>query len=331
MGDPSGIGPEIALRLLHQQMDVEYLPLIFGDAILLQAVGKRLELPVPRHIGYRQWLERGNEIAEPTIVDMAQFTSTNSLAIGEVSALSGRASYQYVIAAVDAALTGCLDAITTGPIHKEALNAAGIDLPGHTEILIQRTKAKRACMMLTSDHITCSFVTTHVGLKQVPGLLTRSRIEEVISLTHDALLRLRGRDPRLVICGLNPHAGEHGLFGDGEEEQVITPAADAARTQGIHLIGPLSPDTAFLPQRRAATDGYICMYHDQGLIPLKALAFEQAVNVTLGLPIVRTSVDHGTAFDIAWQGVADVTSMVEAVKLAIRLIEQHEPWGKVEL
>ena len=320
MGDPAGVGPEIALRLLGQPLGVDYLSVVFGDAAVLKAAGQRLNLPLNGQVvTHEQWLGCGQRVDEPTIIDMSQITDMNSLAIGEVSASSGRASYRYVEAAIESALAGKIDALTTGPIHKEALNLAGIDLPGHTEILIERTKVKRACMMLTSDQITCSLVTTHVGLREVPSLLTQDRIEGVIQLSHDALSRLRGHDPQLVICGLNPHAGEHGLFGDGEEEAVIRPAADAARSRGIQIVGPLPPDTAFLPQLRAKTDGYICMYHDQGLIPVKALAFDTAVNVTLGLPIVRTSVDHGTAFDIAWQGKADITSLVHAVRLAIRL------------
>jgi 4-hydroxy-L-threonine phosphate dehydrogenase PdxA len=173
--------------------------------------------------------------------------------------------------------------------------------------------------MLTSDAITCSLVTVHVGYREVPGLLTRERILETIDLTAQAMRRLRGREPRLLVCGLNPHAGEHGLFGQGEEERIITPAIADARKLGLDVTGPLPPDTAFLPKYRQTTDAYICMYHDQGLIPLKALAFEEAVNVTLGLPIIRTSVDHGTAFDIAWSGQADASSFIKAVELAARL------------
>lgn len=174
-------------------------------------------------------------------------------------------------------------------------------------------------MMLTANAITCSLVTVHVGYREVPQLLTTERVLDVIDLTAAALERMRGRKPKLLVCGLNPHAGENGLFGEREEERIIAPAIAAARARGIDADGPLPPDTAFLPKNRKACDAYVCMYHDQGLIPLKALAFEDAVNVTLGLPIVRTSVDHGTAFDIAWQGVADVSSMLKAVELAAKL------------
>jgi 4-hydroxythreonine-4-phosphate dehydrogenase len=216
-------------------------------------------------------------------------------------------------------MSGLVAGVATGPIHKEALHAAGIPFPGHTEIFADRTQAARSCMMLTSDAITCSLVTTHIGYRDVPGQLSIERILEVIQLTAEAMQRIRGRPARLTVCGLNPHAGEHGLFGDGEEERIIAPAVAAARQQGYDVQGPLPPDTAFLPPRRQSTDAFVCMYHDQGLIPLKALAFDTAVNITLGLPIVRTSVDHGTALDIAWTGRAQAGSLVQAVLLAARL------------
>jgi 4-hydroxythreonine-4-phosphate dehydrogenase len=176
-------------------------------------------------------------------------------------------------------------------------------------------------MMQYSEEITCTFVTVHVGYREVPGLLTTGRILDVIDLTAECLARLRGRPPKIVVCGLNPHAGEHGLFGDREEERIIIPAIEAARAKGIQIEGPLPPDTAFLPWKRKATDAFVCMYHDQGHIPVKALAFDSAVNTTLGLPIVRTSVDHGTACDIAWQGKANPSSLFAAVRLALRLVK----------
>jgi 4-hydroxythreonine-4-phosphate dehydrogenase len=180
-------------------------------------------------------------------------------------------------------------------------------------------KAARSCMMLTSAELTCSFVTVHVGYAEVPRLLTVTRILDVIELTADALRRMRGREPKLIVCGLNPHAGEKGLFGEGEEERFIIPAIISARDRGINIEGPLPPDAAFLPEHRRTTDAFICMYHDQGHIPLKALAFDSAINTTLGLPVTRTSVDHGTAFNIAWQGKASPNSLIAAVNLAARL------------
>jgi len=238
---------------------------------------------------------------------------------GVLDARCGEAAYRAVLAAIDAGLAGEVHAIATGPLNKEAMHAAGHIYPGHTEIFAERMQAARSCMMMTSPELTCSLVTVHVGYRDVPGLLSVERIRDVIDLTVDALRRIRGREPRLIACGLNPHAGENGLFGDREEERFIAPAVAAARAQGVQIEGPLPPDTAFLPWRRAQTDGYICMYHDQGLIPLKAIAFDTAINTTLGLPVVRTSVDHGTAFDIAWQGKANPASLFEAVRLAARL------------
>jgi 4-hydroxythreonine-4-phosphate dehydrogenase len=212
-----------------------------------------------------------------------------------------------------------VDAVSTAPLNKEAMHAAGHTFPGHTEIFAQRMQADRSCMMLTSDELTCSFVTVHVGLCDVPGLITMQRVRDVIELTTDAMWRIRECEPKIVVCGLNPHAGENGLFGHREEERFIIPAIEAARVSGINIEGPLPPDTAFLAWRREKTDAFICMYHDQGHIPLKALAFDSAINTTLGLPVIRTSVDHGTAFDIAWQGKANPNSLIEAVRLAARM------------
>ncbi len=179
--------------------------------------------------------------------------------------------------------------------------------------------AERSCMLQVSDEVTASFVTCHCGYSEVPAMMTTARILEVIELTHEALIRIRDRVPHLVVCGLNPHAGEHGLFGNDEEETLILPAIEQARTRGINVSGPLPPDTVFIPANRARFDAAICMYHDQGHIPLKALAFDTAVNTTLGLPVTRTSVDHGTALDIAWRGIANPSSLIEAFKLCARL------------
>ncbi|MBN9519570.1 4-hydroxythreonine-4-phosphate dehydrogenase PdxA [bacterium] len=304
VGDPAGVGPELCLRLLRaDQIRTYCTPVVYGDLGVLRRVA--------RHLGW----------PEPTAADVNDLRAIDDAGFepGRVSATCGAAAYRYFTQAIDDSLAGRVDAIATAPLNKESLHAAGFPFPGHTEILAARTNAERSCMMLTADAITCSLVTVHVGYREVPQLLTTDRILEVIELTAAAMERMRGRRPKLLVCGLNPHAGEHGLFGDREEEWIIAPAIEAARARGIDADGPLPPDTAFLPKYRAATDAYVCMYHDQGLIPLKALAFEDAVNVTLGLPIVRTSVDHGTAFDIAWRGVADVSSLVKAVELAAKL------------
>jgi 4-hydroxythreonine-4-phosphate dehydrogenase len=320
MGDPAGIGPELCLRLLRdERVSSICAPLVFGDADVLQRVARQLGWVEPTLILDRtEWAHHGDSIDVPCVLDLAAIDA-EAIAPGTVSAECGKAAYEYVMVAIDEALAGRIDAIATGPLNKEALHAAGVPFPGHTEILAARTGAARSCMMLTAEEITCSLVTVHVGYRDVPGLLTTARIRTTIELTAEAMQRIRGRAPRLLVCGLNPHAGEHGLFGAGEEERIIAPAIASARAAGIDVRGPLPPDTAFLPRYRAECDAYVCMYHDQGLIPLKALAFEEAVNVTLGLPIVRTSVDHGTAFDIAWRGRADASSFVRAVKLATKL------------
>jgi len=322
MGDPAGVGPEVCLQLLaDDEIRRECVPVLFGDAAVLTrvAVQARFPLRAPA-ITPAQWQANWASITLPTIVDW-QAVDAAAVQPGVVSALTGRAGFTYVERAIDAALAGQVAAVSTAPLNKEAMHAAGINYPGHTEIFADRTKAARSCMMQYSEEITCTFVTVHVGYRDVPGLLTTERILDVIELTAEALARLRGRPPKIVVCGLNPHAGEHGLFGDREEERIIIPAIDAARGKGILIEGPLPPDTAFLPWKRKATDAFVCMYHDQGHIPVKALAFDSAVNTTLGLPIVRTSVDHGTACDIAWQGKANPSSLFAAVRLALRLLK----------
>src|SRR5207302_9092945 len=194
-----------------------------------------------------------------------------------ITAAAGRAGFTYVDRAIDAALAGQVAAVSTAPLNKEALHAAGINFPGHTEIFAARTNAPRSCMMQYSEEITCTFVTVHVGYREVPALLTTERILDVIELTAEALKRLRGKEPKIVVCGLNPHAGEHGLFGEREEERIIIPAIEAARATGIAIEGPLPPDTAFLPPKRKSTDAFVRMHHDQAHIPVKALSSASAV------------------------------------------------------
>ncbi len=314
MGDPAGVGPEICLRLLQdQQIRLQCTPIIFGDAQVLEQAASHCNLPNPDNIHTDL-----ASIQTPGVYDLKAIKSTD-FEPAHINAHTGLAAYTYLTAAIDAAKNKSIDAIATAPLNKLALNQAGIDFPGHTEILADQTNTEDFCMMLTSQNLTCSFVTAHVGYSEVPALLTKELILDNIRITHQAMKRLRGREPKLVICGLNPHAGEQGLFGNQEEEKAIIPATKAARDLGINIEGPFPPDTVFLKWRREKTDAFICMYHDQGHIPFKALAFEEGVNITLGLPIIRTSVDHGTALDIAWQGKANVTSLCEAVRLAGQL------------
>ncbi|MCB1096239.1 MAG: 4-hydroxythreonine-4-phosphate dehydrogenase PdxA [Verrucomicrobiae bacterium] len=305
MGDPAGVGPEVCLMLLQE---VKSLPsvnlIIYGDHTILERVASATGLPLPsrsmvRHI--------------PSLPD------AGAVAPGEVSSDCGKAAYDFLITAIDAALANEIDGLVTAPLNKEALRAAGIHFPGHTEILSARTKSDRTCMLQYSREVTATFVTCHCGYAEVPRLLTRERLREVIDLTNEAIGRIKKRPPKLVVLGLNPHAGEHGLFGASEEELIILPEVEAAKARGIDICGPIPPDTAFIPGLRQSTDAFVCMYHDQGHIPLKALAFDSAVNVTLGLPIVRTSVDHGTAFNIAWTGAANPGSILAATRLAVDL------------
>jgi 4-hydroxythreonine-4-phosphate dehydrogenase len=237
---------------------------------------------------------------------------------GILSADAGRAAYEAIVRAVADAQRGAVDAVATAPINKEAFRLAGLPWAGHTELLAHLTGAPHAAMMFHSDALRVVLATVHVPLSKVPHLLTRELMETTITLTARELPRFGVERPRIAVAGLNPHAGEHGLFGR-EEEEAIAPAIAATKARGLDVSGPFPADTIFVRASRGEFDVVVACYHDQGLIPVKLAAFGRAVNVTLGLPIVRTSVDHGTAFDIAGKGVADPGSMIEAVRLAARL------------
>ncbi len=320
MGDAAGIGPEICLRLLGDLGIAEKcVPVVFGDASVLRRVAEQTRLPfTAKVIGLDGWPAEVRDLRGPSVLDFS-LLDADAVVPGKVSAACGDAAYHYVAAAIQAGLRGEVGAVCTGPLNKEALHAAGHKFPGHTEIFAEQMHAPRSCMMQYSEAITCSFVTTHVGYAEVPGLLTQERILDVIELTAAALERIRRRKPKLLVCGLNPHAGESGLFGEREEERIIAPAISEARARGLDVTGPVPPDTAFTPARRREFDAVVCMYHDQGHIPVKMIAFDSAVNTTLGLPVPRTSVDHGTAFDIAWRGEANPGSLFAAVRLAAKL------------
>ena len=313
-GDPAGIGPEVCLHLLrNKEVAEQCVPIIFGDKVVLEQAADQCSLPEPeKYIGGLA------EADGPCVLDIGSI-GLEDFETGTVNAATGRAGFAYVENAIDAALGGQVAGVTTGPLNKEALRAAGISFPGHTEIFAEKTHAQRFCMMQYSSEVRCVFATTHVPYSEVPALLTKERILDVLELGAQAMRRIRGHEPKIGVLGLNPHAGEHGLFGE-EEEQIIIPAIEAARERGLDVEGPIPPDTAFLPAKRRATDIFVCMYHDQGHIPLKALCFDEAVNTTLGLPIIRTSVDHGTALDIAGQGKAKPNSLFEAVKLALKFV-----------
>ena len=317
MGDPAGIGPEICLHLLNQPDIADAcVPIVFGDAGVLRRVAHAAGIPFNTPV-VREW-DDGVDAAR--VLDLRALDA-DAVKPGVVDARCGEAAYRYVVEAIDAGLCGRVAAVSTAPLNKEALHAAGHRYPGHTEIFAERMKAPRSCMMQYSEEVTCSFVTVHVGYHEVPALLQPERIVDVIELTAHALRRIRRREPKLLVCGLNPHAGENGLFGQREEERFIVPAIERARGLGHDVTGPVPGDTAFTPQARRQYDAVVCMYHDQGHIPVKMIAFDSAVNTTLGLPVQRTSVDHGTAFDIAWKGIARPGSLYAAVRLAARLID----------
>jgi len=320
MGDPAGVGPEVCLQLLANEAVREIAtPVIFGDARLLSRCARQTGLPAPKRIlSEIEWAEKCGSLDEPAVLDIFGFDASD-FTPGTVSAKTGAAGFRYVEKSIEAALAKQVAAVATAPLNKEALHAAGIKYPGHTEMFAEKMAAERSCMTFFSDVMVCSLVTVHIGYQDVVPALTSQRILDVIELTVDAVQRVKGKVPKIAVCGLNPHAGEHGLFGRGEEENIIAPAIAAAKAKGIQIEGPLPPDTAFIATKRRTVDAYICMYHDQALIPLKALSFDTAVNTTLGLPVPRTSVDHGTACDIAWQGKANGTSLVEAVKLAAKM------------
>ncbi|MED5494546.1 MAG: 4-hydroxythreonine-4-phosphate dehydrogenase PdxA [Verrucomicrobiota bacterium] len=314
MGDPAGVGPEVCLRLLQDEAIARLCtPIVFGSAAVLEQAAVQCCLAKPRKV-----VAGLSEADSPCVLDIGAI-GLDDFTTGAVNAATGRAAFTYIEDAINAALSGQIAAVTTAPINKVALHAADFPFPGHTEIFAAKTHAPRYCMLQYSSEVRAVFVTTHVGYAEVPGLLTKAAILDTIELGAQAMRRIRGGDPRIVVLGLNPHAGENGLFGT-EEQVAIIPAIESARKLGLNVEGPVPPDTAFLPAKRRETDLFVCMYHDQGHIPLKALCFDEAVNTTLGLPIVRTSVDHGTALDIAGLGQANPNSLFEAVKLALKFL-----------
>lgn len=317
MGDPSGIGPEIILKSYQNRSLGNMKILVIGDFQVMEAAYGLLERKSFR-------LNRIRDVSEaefmPGILNVMdlQVVSMNTLHPGQVQAISGHAAYECIRTAIELATKKEIDAVATAPINKEALHQAGHHFPGHTEIFAELTGTGDYAMLLHDKKLSVIHVSTHVSMLEAITGLRRERIEKVIALADGVMKGLLGREPRIAVAGLNPHAGEHGLFGDEELREII-PAVAHMREQGIDVEGPFPPDTIFLNTVHGHHDIVVAMYHDQGHIPLKLLGFSSGVNVTVGLPFPRTSVDHGTAFEIAWQGKADPQSMVEAIKLAIKL------------
>ena len=311
VGDFAGVGPELALRLMtvaNRSVDLESTPGIDPNRIRLYGPKNALRDLAERF----RWDPPGRD----AIVDVGDIRF-GEIEPGIPNRQTGQASFDAVNAAIDDALRGRLDAVVTGPIQKEAWQSAGIRYPGHTELLADRTGTHDFAMMLCGDEIACVLVTIHIALADVPRSLSVAGVLRSIRLAHRAAA---DRPVQTVaVLALNPHAGGGGQMGHGEETQFIQPAIEAARGEGIDVVGPLPPDTAFTPDMRKRVGVYVCMYHDQGLIPMKALCFEDGINVTLGLPIIRTSVDHGTALDLAWKGIASDASLRAAVRAADRM------------
>jgi 4-hydroxythreonine-4-phosphate dehydrogenase len=329
MGDPAGVGPEIIVRALAEpHVRGASRPVVIGDASTMQEAIALIRSPLTLHpvhaVSECRW--RGGEIEclDLKNVDMA------SLPKAKVSAAAGRAAYEYVAAAAKLAQAKEINGIVTAPINKEALAAAGMQHTGHTEILGKLSGTRDFAMLLMSRELRVIHVTTHVALRRVPDLVTRERVLRVIRLAQQTVQSLGIKQPRIAVAGLNPHAGEDGLFGD-EERVSITPAIEDARTEGLQVFGPLPADTLFSRARGGEFDIVVAMYHDQGHVPVKTLGFTydettkkwtglSGVNVTVGLPFLRVSVDHGTAFDRAWKGIANHESMVEAIEVAIAML-----------
>lgn len=315
MGDPSGIGPEVLARALAKRaVRSALVPLLFGDDGVWSRTCRRLGLPdrLPR-------IEPGAPIPPGgALVSLSRLAASESRP-GKPTPAGGEAQARYIEAAIAAARSGDAEAICTAPISKASIRAAGWHFPGHTELLAERFGVERVVMMLAGPVLRVALATTHAAIAEVPRLLDVEGISTTLAITDRALRSQFGiRRPRIAVCALNPHAGEGGLFGD-EEARVVGPAIERARALGIRAEGPFAADGLFPRAARGGWDAVVAMYHDQGLIPLKTVHLESAVNVTLGLPIPRTSPDHGVAYDIAGKGKADPSSTAEALLLAARM------------
>ncbi len=317
MGDAAGVGPEIIMKAMAVPEVYEMSrPLVIGDARRLrkagQIVGSKLSVrPIqkPEEAAFRP--------GEVEVMDLPIIPE--DLPFGKLSATAGDAAFNFIQRAVELAMAGRIDAICTAPLNKEALHAGGHKYPGHTELLAKLSGTEEVSMMLATPKMRVIHVTTHIGLLDAIEKIEPALVERTIRRGHDALVRSGMARPRIAVCAINPHAGEGGLFGRGEEETKVIPGIKAARARGIEVEGPLPADTLFFRAGRGDFDLVVAMYHDQGHGPVKVLGLEAGVNITIGLPFVRTSVDHGTAFDIAGTGKADERSLVQAMRDAVAL------------
>jgi 4-hydroxythreonine-4-phosphate dehydrogenase len=328
MGDPASIGPEIAIKaLLHKNIYEICRPLLVGDAAVFRQITKTLKLPVTIH-AINDVSEAAFEFGRLDVLDLKN-VDIDKLQLGAISAMAGNASFEAVKKVIELALAKKIDATVTGPINKKSINEAGHHFAGHTEIYAHFTNTRKYAMLLVEDNLKVIHVSTHVSLRQACDLVKKDRILEVISLLHDGLIQLKETNLKIGVAGLNPHAGDSGLFGT-EDDEEITPAVIEAKKAGYDVEGPVPADTLFAKAATGNYGGVVAMYHDQGHIPFKLNGFTwnaakkqmdsvKGVNITMGLPIIRTSVDHGTAFEIAGKGVASEDAMVLAIEAAVKL------------
>lgn len=318
MGDPCGIGPEIIVRsLMNREVFAACIPVIIGDRKVME---RSIALVGSDH---QLVLLKGNELPDRAVAGKIHLKELSSLAdsdmvYGHPTKESGDAVYRYIVDGASLCLKGSVAAMATAPINKAAMNLAGHLYPGHTELLAELTGTEEFVMMLAGERLRVALVTIHEALSEVPGLITYDKVLSTIMTTHRDVTRFFCQRPRIAVLSLNPHAGEGGMFGD-HESRVITPAIREAQRRGVNASGPHSADTLFHFAVSGAYDVVVCMYHDQGLIPLKLLHFDDGVNITLGLPIIRTSVDHGTAYDLAGRGIASAESMAAAILTAAKM------------
>jgi 4-hydroxythreonine-4-phosphate dehydrogenase len=322
MGDPAGIGPEVIMKALaNPETRAICNALVIGDANRLRNAGKivggRLEIVALREADDADFDSGSVQCVDLNLVP-------DDLPFGKMSATAGEAAYRFIEKAVQIVQAGFAQAICTAPLSKEALHAAGHKYPGHTELLAHLTGTPEVSMMLVSNRLRVIHVTTHIGLLDAIEKIEPGLVERVIVRGHEVLVRAGLTNPKIGVCAINPHAGENGLFGRGEEATKITPAIEACQRRGWDVQGPLPADTLFFLAGRGDYDMVVAMYHDQGHGPFKVLGLEAGVNITVGLPVIRTSVDHGTAFDIAGKGVADERSLIEALRQAAELAPKRD-------
>lgn len=327
MGDAAGVGPEVIMKSLgHAEVHRRCRPVVLGDAARLRAAGGIVGSSLAVRVVAVADIETARFAAEiVNCIDLGLIPA--DLPWGRLSPVAGAAAFRYVETAAQLAMSGRIDAICTAPLNKEALHAGGHPFPGHTEMLAALTNVEEVSMMLTAPKLRVIHVTTHIGLIDAIARIEPALVERTIARGYRVLEQAGVERRRIGVCGINPHAGENGLFGRGEEAEKIAPAIAACRAKGWDVEGPLPADTLFFRAGRGEFDMVVAMYHDQGHAPIKVLGIEAGVNITVGLPVIRTSVDHGTAFDIAGTGAADERSMIEALRQAADLAAARDRAG----